>query len=243
VGRGERGICPQAGERCAHPGSDSRLLASPHRATLSRTPDAPGPVTLIVEEVGDVAGKDLLHLPCHFGLDTLAWARRGARVTRGRLLGAGHRAGASPGRRDRPRRPLRGRRRGRAPGPRRASGGCWNPTTRGCRCCSPSRRPRPRVGWESGDQAGQESRSAGHRVAASMTAMDLPRLQRVLRRCAVPGAAVLRLGRRGAAWPGPRGSTGRSEGEPDVLLEAGQIEPGDADGDRGGGPASQMETR
>jgi len=31
--------------------------------------------------------------------------------------------------------------------------------------------------------------------------------------------------------------------EPDVLLEAGQIEPGDADGDREGGPASQMETR
>jgi hypothetical protein len=28
-----------------------------------------------------------------------------------------------------------------------------------------------------------------------------------------------------------------SEGEPDVLLEAGQIEPGDADGDREGGPA------
>jgi hypothetical protein len=40
-----------------------------------------------------------------------------------------------------------------------------------------------------------------------------------------------------AAWPGPRGSTGRSEGEPDVLLEAGQIEPGNADGDREGGPA------
>ena len=36
---------------------------------------------LLVEEVGDVAGKDLLHLQCHFGLDTLAWARRGARVT------------------------------------------------------------------------------------------------------------------------------------------------------------------
>jgi hypothetical protein len=27
------------------------------------------------------------------------------------------------------------------------------------------------------------------------------------------------------------------EGKPDVLLEAGQIEPGDADGDREGGPA------
>lgn len=30
---------------------------------------------------GDVAGKSLLHLQCHFGLDTLAWARRGATVT------------------------------------------------------------------------------------------------------------------------------------------------------------------
>ncbi|OGQ10185.1 MAG: hypothetical protein A2138_18645 [Deltaproteobacteria bacterium RBG_16_71_12] len=30
--------------------------------------------------VGDVSGKSLLHLQCHFGLDTLSWARRGARV-------------------------------------------------------------------------------------------------------------------------------------------------------------------
>jgi 2-polyprenyl-3-methyl-5-hydroxy-6-metoxy-1,4-benzoquinol methylase len=36
---------------------------------------------LLVGEVGDVAGKDLLHLQCHFGLDTLSWARRGARVS------------------------------------------------------------------------------------------------------------------------------------------------------------------
>src|SRR4051794_41396179 len=34
-----------------------------------------------VQEVGDVTGKSLLHLQCHFGLDTLSWARRGARVT------------------------------------------------------------------------------------------------------------------------------------------------------------------
>lgn len=34
-----------------------------------------------VEEVGDVAGRSLVHLQCHFGLDTLSWARRGARVT------------------------------------------------------------------------------------------------------------------------------------------------------------------
>lgn len=34
-----------------------------------------------LEGVGDVQGKSLLHLQCHFGLDTLSWARRGARVT------------------------------------------------------------------------------------------------------------------------------------------------------------------
>jgi len=34
-----------------------------------------------VEEVGDVRGKRLLHLQCHFGLDTLSWARRGADAT------------------------------------------------------------------------------------------------------------------------------------------------------------------
>jgi SAM-dependent methyltransferase len=34
-----------------------------------------------VEEVGDVRDKRLLHLQCHFGIDTLSWARRGARVT------------------------------------------------------------------------------------------------------------------------------------------------------------------
>lgn len=32
-------------------------------------------------EVGDVAGKQMLHLQCHIGLDTLSWARRGAEVT------------------------------------------------------------------------------------------------------------------------------------------------------------------
>ena len=34
-----------------------------------------------VEELGDVSGKRLLHLQCHFGLGTLSWARRGAIVT------------------------------------------------------------------------------------------------------------------------------------------------------------------
>jgi SAM-dependent methyltransferase len=32
-------------------------------------------------EVGDVRGKRLIHLQCHFGRDTLSWAARGARVT------------------------------------------------------------------------------------------------------------------------------------------------------------------
>jgi len=33
------------------------------------------------EEIGDVRGKTLVHLQCHFGLDTLSLARRGAKVT------------------------------------------------------------------------------------------------------------------------------------------------------------------
>ncbi len=33
------------------------------------------------ELVGDVRGKSLLHLMCQFGLDTLSWARLGAKVT------------------------------------------------------------------------------------------------------------------------------------------------------------------
>lgn len=34
-----------------------------------------------LSEVGDVAGRTLLHLQCHIGTDTLSWARHGARVT------------------------------------------------------------------------------------------------------------------------------------------------------------------
>ena len=34
-----------------------------------------------LEEVGPVKGKSLLHLQCHFGMDTMAWARRGADAT------------------------------------------------------------------------------------------------------------------------------------------------------------------
>jgi len=35
----------------------------------------------ILEEVGDVSERSLLHLQCHFGMDSLAWVRRGACVT------------------------------------------------------------------------------------------------------------------------------------------------------------------
>lgn len=34
-----------------------------------------------LEQVGNVEGKRLLHLQCHFGQDTLSWAREGATVT------------------------------------------------------------------------------------------------------------------------------------------------------------------
>lgn len=34
-----------------------------------------------LKEVGDVKGKSLLHLQCHFGLDTMSWSRLGAKCT------------------------------------------------------------------------------------------------------------------------------------------------------------------
>jgi SAM-dependent methyltransferase len=37
--------------------------------------------SLELEALGDVSGRSLLHLQCHFGLDTLSWARLGAQVT------------------------------------------------------------------------------------------------------------------------------------------------------------------
>ena len=36
---------------------------------------------LELDEIGKVKGKSLLHLQCHFGMDTLSWARMGATVT------------------------------------------------------------------------------------------------------------------------------------------------------------------
>lgn len=40
-----------------------------------------GPREREVDALGDVTGLSLLHLQCHFGLDTMAWARAGATVT------------------------------------------------------------------------------------------------------------------------------------------------------------------
>ncbi len=37
--------------------------------------------SLELTELGTVKGKSLLHLQCHFGMDTLSWAREGASVT------------------------------------------------------------------------------------------------------------------------------------------------------------------
>jgi SAM-dependent methyltransferase len=54
-------------------------------APLYRTEDfRRGEIVLdpvVRDAIGDVAGKRLLHLQCHFGLDTLSLARMGARVT------------------------------------------------------------------------------------------------------------------------------------------------------------------
>ena len=34
-----------------------------------------------LDDLGDVAGMKILHLQCHFGMDTLSLARMGAKVT------------------------------------------------------------------------------------------------------------------------------------------------------------------
>lgn len=52
-----------------------------------------------IDEVGDVAGRTLVHPQCHFGLDTLSWARRGARVTGLDFSGAAVAAAADVARR------------------------------------------------------------------------------------------------------------------------------------------------
>ena len=43
--------------------------------------ERPGPRERELEVLGDVRGLDVVHLQCHFGLDTLAFANAGSRVT------------------------------------------------------------------------------------------------------------------------------------------------------------------
>lgn len=43
--------------------------------------EQPGPRAREIAALGDVSGLRLLHLQCHFGLDTMQWARAGAVVT------------------------------------------------------------------------------------------------------------------------------------------------------------------
>ena len=38
-------------------------------------------MSIELDEMDDVRGKSLLHLQCHFGMDTMSWARMGANVT------------------------------------------------------------------------------------------------------------------------------------------------------------------
>jgi SAM-dependent methyltransferase len=59
-----------------HVGSDFYRLEA-----FLADPDASSLRPFEIEEVGDVTGRDLVHLQCHFGQDTLSWARRGANVT------------------------------------------------------------------------------------------------------------------------------------------------------------------
>ena len=47
--------------------------------TFKKTKNSLLPVEL--KEVGEVKGKSMLHLQCHFGMDTLSWAKRGAKIT------------------------------------------------------------------------------------------------------------------------------------------------------------------
>ncbi|MEO5947074.1 MAG: class I SAM-dependent methyltransferase [Chitinophagaceae bacterium] len=38
-------------------------------------------ISIELSELGEVKGKTMLHLQCHFGMDSLSWARMGAEVT------------------------------------------------------------------------------------------------------------------------------------------------------------------
>ncbi|MHA1211797.1 MAG: SAM-dependent methyltransferase, partial [Candidatus Heimdallarchaeota archaeon] len=34
-----------------------------------------------LEELGDISGKSMIHLQCHFGMDSMSWVRKGVKVT------------------------------------------------------------------------------------------------------------------------------------------------------------------
>lgn len=57
-----------------HAGSNSYDLAGFRSGRQSLRP-------IELESVGGIAGRSLLHLQCHFGQDTISWARLGARAT------------------------------------------------------------------------------------------------------------------------------------------------------------------
>lgn len=89
--------CPPPADQPEHPMTTTRNWRELNRAMwdekaplhlTSPLYDVPGfkagRTSLLPHEItdlGDVAGKDLVHLQCHIGLDTLSWARLGARVT------------------------------------------------------------------------------------------------------------------------------------------------------------------
>jgi SAM-dependent methyltransferase len=80
---------PAAHTYTAHIGANRSLwdawtkahVASPHYDVAGFKAGTSTLQSIEVDELGDVGGKTLLHLQCHFGLDTLSWARRGAHVT------------------------------------------------------------------------------------------------------------------------------------------------------------------
>nr|WP_306454471.1 class I SAM-dependent methyltransferase [Streptomyces sp. TLI_235] len=60
-------------------GADPSWRGSLRRGGFRARPDSLK--DLETAEVGDVRGRSLIHLQCHFGRDTLSWAARGAQVT------------------------------------------------------------------------------------------------------------------------------------------------------------------
>ena len=92
--------------RTTRSGTSGRGSTSARRSTTSRgsSEAASGSGRTSSRRSARSTGKDLLHLQCHFGIDTLSWARLGARVTGADFSEAACRSLASDGGRDRHRR-------------------------------------------------------------------------------------------------------------------------------------------